>query len=154
MWKVSLCTFRKYYWFFALFYFFGDFRVWSRIILLNFSWVSIFSDTLIANISWMMAQTHTSHTIFLKSVMRTFRCIYEHFFNRISFIAKFSTKLQKNTFLDNFKTITQEENMEIRQKTSYYLHLLFLFCFYDSYLYSEIVKNHFNLVPSLVNFSL
>ena len=84
--------------FYALCYYFGDFRVWSRIILVNFFWVSIFFDILIASISWMMAQIHISHTIFLESVMRTFRCIYEHFFNRISFNAKFSTKLQKNYF--------------------------------------------------------
>ena len=61
---------------------------------------------------------------------------------------------KKITFLDNVKTITQEENMEIRQKTSYYLHLLFLFCLYYSCLYLEIVKNHSNLVPPLVHFSL
>ena len=36
---------------------------------------------------------------------------------------------KKNIFLDNFKTIMQEENMEIRRKTSFYLNLLFLFCF-------------------------
>ena len=38
-------------------YHFGDNSVWSRRILLNFCWVSIFFDILIVNISWTVAQT-------------------------------------------------------------------------------------------------
>ena len=41
----------------AMTYSFGDNRVWSQKILLNFCWVSIFFDILIANMSWTMAQT-------------------------------------------------------------------------------------------------
>ena len=41
--------------------------------LRNFCWFSIFFDILIANISWTVAQTPINHSIFWKSVMRTFR---------------------------------------------------------------------------------
>ena len=37
--------------FYAITYSFGDIRVWSRIILSNFCWITIFFDILIANIS-------------------------------------------------------------------------------------------------------
>ena len=55
IWKVSLRTFRKRHCLLCyglLFWRFGDIRVWSRRILLNFRWVSILFNTLIANISW------------------------------------------------------------------------------------------------------
>ena len=77
----------------AMTYYFGDISVWSRRILLNFCWVSIFFDILIANISWTVAQTPINHSIFWKSVMRTFRCIYVNCFNRLRFLAEVSTKL-------------------------------------------------------------
>ena len=79
--------------YYAMTYCFGDISVWSRIILLNFCWVSIFFNILIYNISWMVAQTPINHSIFWKSVMRTFRCIYVNCFNRLRFIAEVSTKL-------------------------------------------------------------
>ena len=82
-------------------YCFRDFRVWSRRILLNF-WVIIFFDILIANISWTVAQTPINHTIFWKSVMRTFRCIYVNCFNRLRFLAEVSTKFSKMHFLGQF----------------------------------------------------
>ena len=77
----------------AMTYYFGDMSVWSRRILLNFCWVSIFFDVLIVNISWTVAQTPINHSIFWKSVMKTFRCIYVNCLNRIRFLAEVSTKL-------------------------------------------------------------
>ena len=74
--------------YYAMTYCFGDISVWSRRILLNFCWVSIFFDILIANISWTVAQTTTNHNIFWKSVMRTFRCIYVNCFNRLNFLLR------------------------------------------------------------------
>ena len=79
--------------YYAMTYCFGDISVWSRRILLNFCWVSIFFDVLIVNISWTVAQTPINHSIFWKSVMRTFRCIYVNCFNKLPFFAEVSTKL-------------------------------------------------------------
>ena len=98
----------------AMTYYFGDISVWSRRILLNFCWVSIFFDILIANISWTVAQTPISHTIFWKSFMKNFRYIYVNCFSRLRFLGEVSTK--KCTFFDNLRTITQEKNMETRWK--------------------------------------
>ena len=75
----------------------------SQQILLNYCWVSIFFDILIANISWTVAQTPVNHINFWKSVMRTFRCIYTSCFNRLRFLAESSTKLQKMNFFGQFK---------------------------------------------------
>ena len=79
-----------------------DISVWSWIILLNFCWVSIFFDILITNISWTVAQTPINHSIFWKRVMRNFKCIYLHCFNRLRFLAEISTKLLKLHFLKQF----------------------------------------------------
>ena len=70
--------------------------------MLNFCWVSIFFYILIANTSWTVAQTPVNHIIFWKSVMRTFRCIYANYFNRLRFLADVSTKLKKMHFLGEF----------------------------------------------------
>ena len=78
-------------------------KAWSQQILLNYCWVSIFFDILIANISWTVAQTPVNHINFWKSVMRTFRCIYTSCFNRLRFLAENSTKLQKMNFFGQFK---------------------------------------------------
>ena len=67
--------------YYAMTYCFGDISVWSRRILLNFCWVSIFFDILIANISWTVVQTHVNHSIFWKRVIRTFRCMYAYCVN-------------------------------------------------------------------------
>ena len=80
-------------------YSFGDISVWSRRILLNFCWFSIFFYILTANISWKVAQTPINPSIFWKSVMRTFRCIYVYCFNRHRFLAQVSTKLRKETWI-------------------------------------------------------
>ena len=105
--------------YYAMTYCFGDIRVWSRRILLNFCWVSIFFDILIPYISWTVAQTFITIS-FSKSVMRTFRCIYVNCFNTVRFFAEVSTKFQKMHFLDNLRTITQEGNMETRQMTAFF----------------------------------
>ena len=104
--------------YYAMTYCFGDISVWSRRILLNFCWVSIFFDVLIVNISWTVAQTPINHSIFWKSVMRTFRCIYVNCFNRLV------PNCKKCTFLDNLQTITQEENMETREMALFFHQLL------------------------------
>ena len=41
-------------------------------------------------------------------------------FNRLRFLAEVSTKLQKCTFFDNLRTITEEANMEARQMTAFF----------------------------------
>ena len=109
--------------YYAMTYCFGDIRAWSRKTLLGFCWVSIFLDSLIANITWTVAQAPINHVIFWKSVMWTFRCIYVNCFNTLRFLAEVSTKLKKRTSLDNLRTITQEGNMETRQMTTFF-HLL------------------------------
>ena len=70
-----------------------DVSVWSQRILLNFSWGSTFFDILIVNISWTLAQIPINHSIFWKSIVRTFRCIYVNYFKKLRFLAEVSTKL-------------------------------------------------------------
>ena len=102
----------------------GDIRVRSRKFLLIFCWISIFFDILVASISWTAAQTPLNHAIFWMSVMKTFRCIYENYFNKLLFLPEISTKLLKKcTFLDNSRIITQEANMETQKMTPFF-HLL------------------------------
>ena len=57
--------------YYAMKYCFGDIRVWSRRILLNFCLGSIVFDILIANISWTVAQTPINHFVFRNSAMKT-----------------------------------------------------------------------------------
>ena len=47
----------------AMTYYFGDISVWSRRILLNFCWVSIFFDISIVNISWTVPHTPINHRL-------------------------------------------------------------------------------------------
>ena len=95
---------------YAMTYCFVDIRVWSKRTLINSCCVSIFFDILINNISWTLAQTPINHNILWKSVMRTFWYIYVNCFNRLWS----AQNCKKCTFLDNLRTITQEENMETR----------------------------------------
>ena len=88
--------------YYATTYCLGDTSIWNWKNLLNFCWLSIFFDILIAYISWMVARTPTNHTIFWKSVMRTSICIYVSCFNRLRFLAAVSTKLQKIHFFEQF----------------------------------------------------
>ena len=89
--------------YYAMTYCFANIRFWSWRILLNFCWIGIFFDILIANILWLMTQTPLSHNIFWKSAMRTFRCIYVNCFNRLRFLAEISTKLEKMHLFGKFK---------------------------------------------------
>ena len=79
--------------YYAVNYCFGDISIWNWRILLSFCWVSIFFDILIANISWTVTGTPMKHTIFWKTVVRTFRCIYVNCFNKLRFLAEVSTNL-------------------------------------------------------------
>ena len=81
---------------------FEDISVWNWRTLLNFCWVSIVFDNLIANISWTVVQIPINHIIFWKTVIKTFRSIYVNCFNRLRFLAEVSTKLQKMLFLGQF----------------------------------------------------
>ena len=61
---------------------------------------------------WRVAQTPIRRVIFWETVIETFRSIYVNCFNTLRFLADVSTKLQKMHFLDNLRTITQEESAE------------------------------------------
>ena len=103
MWKVSLSTFRKWY---CLLCYDLLFRRHYGLKLKNFVKFLLSQhlvNSLIANISWTVAQTPINHIIFWKSVMRTLRCIYLNCFNRLRFLAEVSTKLQKMHFFGQFK---------------------------------------------------
>ena len=89
--------------YYAMIYCFRDIRVWSQRTLLNFCWVSIFFDILIANILWTVSQTFINHTIFWNSVIRTFWYIYGNCFQRLRFLAEVSTKLHEMHFFRQFK---------------------------------------------------
>ena len=111
--------------YYSAIYCFRVIRVWRQRTLFNFCWASIFFNILIANISWMVAQTPINHTIFWKSVMRTFRCIYGKCFGAdLDFLPKSAQNCMKYTFLGNLRTITQEANIETRQMIPFF-HLLF-----------------------------
>ena len=85
--------------YYAMTYCFEDIRVWSRIILSTFCWVSIFFDIWIVNVSWTVVQIPLNHIIFWKSTIRTSGCIFVNFFDILRFLAEVSTKLQKKAFL-------------------------------------------------------
>ena len=93
------CTLVSY----VMVYCFRDIRVWSQRTLLNFCWVGIFFDILIANVSSVVAQTPINHTISWKSVMRLLRCIYGNCFQRLRFLAEVSTKLHEMHVFRTFK---------------------------------------------------
>ena len=85
--------------YYAMTYCFGGIRVWIRRTLLNFCWVSITFDILIANISYTVAQTPRNHVIFWKSVMRTFRSIYMYIASTdLGFLLMSAQTCQKCTF--------------------------------------------------------
>ena len=88
--------------YYAMTYCYGVISVWNRTMLLNFCWVSIFFDIFIANISWTVAQTSINHSIFWKSVMRIFRCIYLNRFKRLRLLALGQHKIVKMHFFGQF----------------------------------------------------
>ena len=90
---------------------FEDISVWNRRTLSNFCWVSIVFDILIANISWTVAQTPISHIIFWKTVIKSFRFIYEIALTGLGFWLKSAQNCRKWTFMDNLRIITQGESM-------------------------------------------
>ena len=88
---------------------FEDISVWKRRVLLNFCWVIIVFDILIANTSCTVAQTPLSHTIFWKTVIRTFRSIHVNCFNKLRFLSEVIFYIfyrRKYIFLDNLRTVT------------------------------------------------
>ena len=126
----------------------GDISVWSRRILLNFCWVSIFSDILIANISWTVALTSLNYTIFWKGVMRTFRSIYVNYLTDFGFLLRSGQNCRKYTFFGNLWTITQEKNMEKLDKWSHFCICFFRSnCLQHSFLYLKTAKIYFHVVP-------
>ena len=106
--------------YYAMTYCFGYIKVWSRRILLDFCWVSIFFDILIANISWIVAQAPINHIIFCKSIMITFRCIYVNCLTDLVFLLRSAQNCKQFTFLGNLSTITQEGNMGTRRMTPFF----------------------------------
>ena len=83
--------------YYAMTYCFGDISLWTPRILLNFYWVNILFDILIANISWTVAQTPINHIIFWKSVIRTFRHIHVTCLNRL-FLLRSAQNCKKCNF--------------------------------------------------------
>ena len=88
----------------------------------------------------MVSQTPINHTIFWKSVMRTFRCIYVNRFNRLRFLAEVSTELQKKHLSGNLRAINPEGNRKTRQMTPFFhqffwlqLFITFIFVFANSH---------------------
>ena len=101
----------------AMTYCFGDIRVGSQIVVLNFYWLRSF---LTENISWMVAQTPINHIISWKSVVRTLRCNVKVSLTDLGFLLNSAKICKKCTFLLNLRATTQEENMKIRQIISFY----------------------------------
>ena len=104
--------------YYTMTYCFGGIRVWRWKVLLNFCWVSIFFDILIANISWMVAHISMNHIIFWKSLMITFRCIWLALTDLV-FLLMSAQNCKKWIFFDNWRTVTQEVNKETRQMTPF-----------------------------------
>ena len=73
--------------------------------------MTVFSDILIAHVSWTVAQTPITHIIFWKTVIKTFRSIYINCFNILSFLLRSAQNCRKCTSLDNLRVITQEGSM-------------------------------------------
>ena len=71
--------------------------------MLNFCWVSTFFDILFFNVSWTVARTPIKNIVFWKSMMRSFRWIEKSCFDRLRFLAEFSTNLQKMHYFGQFK---------------------------------------------------
>ena len=109
--------------YYVMIYWFGDIRVWNQRSLINFCWASIFFNILITNNSWTVAQIPLNHTIFWKSVMRTFRCTYGKLLSQTftGFWLRSAQNCIKCTFLDNSRTIPRKGNIETRQMTPFFI---------------------------------
>ena len=148
-----LCFQKKVIVYYDMIYCFGDIKVWSRTILLNFYWVNIFFGffvfdififiDILISISWAVAHTPINHIICWKNVMRTLRYNMQIFLSVLVFLLKSEKNCKKCTFLNNLRVITQEGDMKIRQMTSFFsstfptvTHL---------FLYLKIVTIHFHV---------
>ena len=104
--------------------------------MLNFCWDSIFFDILITNISEAMPQTPINHSIFWKSVMITFRCVYVNCLDWLRFSAEVSTKLWKMHFFGQFTDHNSEKKHgnydPIFSSTFSALFVTFIFVFKNS----------------------
>ena len=76
--------------YYAMTWCFEDISVWNWRTLLNFCWVSIDFDNLIAIILWTLTQNPINHIIFWKTIIRTFRFIYVNWFKDLGFWHKIS----------------------------------------------------------------
>ena len=98
-----------------------------------------------------MAQTPINHSIFWKSVMRTFRCIYVNYFNSLDFLLSSAQNCKKCTFLDDLQTITQVGNMETRQMTSFFSSIFSTLTVCNIHLfYLKIINIYLHVVSPLV----
>ena len=84
---------------------------------------------------------------FSERLIKAFRSIYANCFSTLRFLAEVSTKLQKMLFLDNLRTWTQEESMETRQMTPFFIYFFCSNCLQYSFLYLKMVKIHFLVAP-------
>ena len=90
-----------------------------------------------------------NNTIFWKYVTRPFRCLHVNCFKFVDldFLLRSIQKCKKCSFLDNFRTITQERIMETGQITLFYfIYFLPSNCLYHSFLNLRILKIHFHVV--------
>ena len=79
----------------------------QKMVLLSYEFQqSIPFFDILFSILWTVAQAPINQIIFYKNVVRTFRCIYMHRFNRFRFLAEVSIKLQITHFLNNLRAIT------------------------------------------------
>ena len=101
-----------------------------------------------------MAQPPVNRIIFWKSLMRTFRCIYENCFNRVRILAEGSTKLLKMDFFGQFKDHNSGRKHETRQMTPFF-HLLFPLKLFVTFTFVfENNQNSFSCGPPLVHTGL
>ena len=129
----------------------GYISIWNWRILLNFCWVSISCDILIAYISGTVAPIPINHTIFWKNIMRTFRCIYVNCFNRLRVLAEVSTELLKMHFFGQFT----DRNSRSRQITTFFSSTFSaLTACKIHFLYLKLVNIHFHVVLLLVHSGL
>ena len=141
--------------YYAMTYCFGDNIVWSREILLNFCWVSIFFDILIANISWAVAQTSINHSIFWKSLIGTFRCKYVNCFKKLRVFAEVSTKFWKLQPFGQFTDHNSRRKHENYTNTPFFSSTFSALTVCNIHIfYLKLVKIHFNVVPHLVHSGL
>ena len=113
--KVLITLFQKIIWFagvWATAHEILAIKISKMILCRNSKKISSFSNP---NISKTVSHRIINNTISWKCITRPFRYIHVNCFKRLRYLAEVSTKLQKCTFLDNLRTITQDGNMKTRQ---------------------------------------